>query len=518
MKGAPPSGWFVATLQDLVALCRDRSQPKTHPNLPYVGMDNVEAHTMRLLGTVPASTMKSSAIHFLPGDVLYGRLRPYLNKVIAPAFEGLASAEFIPLTPEAGVHRDFIRYRLNSADFVSFTSNLDEGDRPRVDWPGIRQFSVALPPSEEQQRIVEAVDSYLSRLDAAVASLVRMRAKLKAYRASVLKAAVEGCLVPTEAELARREGRSYEPAEVLLARILAERRRRWEEAELGKLTAAGKSPKNDKWKAKYKEPLGADTSKLPALPEGWCWATIEALSKDKPGSIGAGPFGTIFKAKDFRPTGVPIIFLRHVKPDRFLTKSPAYMDATRWHELFRDYSVYGGELLVTKLGDPPGDCAIFPATSAPAMVTPDVMKLDLETRAAKPRYVMHYINSRIGRGYALGTAFGTTRLRLTLPLFRAMPVPLPPLAEQERVVEAIDQLLSTVDSTADGAQRDAIRCGRLRQAILKWAFEGWLVDQDPADEPAEVLLTRIRAERAAVVPPRRLAATRRRRSTRERPE
>lgn len=191
--------------------------------MPFVGMDNVEAHTMRIVGTVPSRTMKSSAVHFVRGDVLYGRLRPYLNKVVQPDFDGLASAEFIPLTPREGVLPEFIRLRMNSADFVAFASRLDEGDRPRVDWDGIRRFEFLLPPSAEQARIVENVDSMLSCLDAAVASLAAAQRKLKAYRASVLKAAVEGRLAPTEADLARVEGRSYEAADVLLQRTLEER-------------------------------------------------------------------------------------------------------------------------------------------------------------------------------------------------------------------------------------------------------------------------------------------------------
>jgi type I restriction enzyme S subunit len=140
------------------------------------------------------------------------------------------------------------------------------------------EYRLLLPPSRVQQRVVEALDSYLTRLDDAVASLERAQAKLKAYRASVLKAAVEGRLVPTEAALARAEKRDYESAEALLARTLKERRRRWEEAELGRLKAAGKTPKDDKWKAKYEEPLAPNTSKLRRLPEGWCWASVDQLS------------------------------------------------------------------------------------------------------------------------------------------------------------------------------------------------------------------------------------------------
>ena len=271
--------WASTLLSEVTRVVRGRVKPQEHPELAYIGMDNVEAHTMRLLGTVSSKTMKSASIHFQPGDVLYGRLRPYLNKVIVPEFEGLASAEFIPLTMPDGVVPKFIQYRLNSSDFVSYASRLDEGDRPRVDYNQIGAFKLDLPASAEQHRIVEAIESYFTRLDDAVATLERVQRNLKRYRASVLKAAVEGRLVPTEAELARAEDRDYEPASVLLERILAERRHRWQEAELAKMKAKGKTPKNDRWKERYKEPAAPDTAELSTLPEGWCWTTIGAVTE-----------------------------------------------------------------------------------------------------------------------------------------------------------------------------------------------------------------------------------------------
>ncbi len=94
-----------------------------------------------------------------------------------------------------------------------------------------------------------------------------MQANLRRYRAAVLKAACEGRLVPTEAELAQAEGRTYEPAAALLERILAERRAQWQAEHPGK---------------KYKEPAGPDVSALPELPEGWCWATVEQVASSMP--------------------------------------------------------------------------------------------------------------------------------------------------------------------------------------------------------------------------------------------
>ena len=124
---------------------------------------------------------------------------------------------------------------------------------PSVRKSDVEQIPIPLPPLPEQRRIVTKIEELFTRLDAGVSELKKTQAQLKRYRQSVLKAACEGKLVPTEAELAKAEGRAYEPADVLLARILKERREKWN------------------GKGKYKEPAAPDTSGLQALPEGWGW-------------------------------------------------------------------------------------------------------------------------------------------------------------------------------------------------------------------------------------------------------
>ena len=132
-----------------------------------------------------------------------------------------------------------------------------------------KPLPVPVAPSAEQYRIADALDELFSDLDAGVAALERVREKLKLYRASVLKAAVEGALT---AEW-RAQHPYTEPASELLKRILTERRRRWEEDQLAKFKAKGQEPPKN-WKAKYKEPVAPDTTNLPPLPEGWCWVTL----------------------------------------------------------------------------------------------------------------------------------------------------------------------------------------------------------------------------------------------------
>ena len=214
-----PSGWVQTTLAKVVEPRIGKADPQVTPEATYIGMEQVEPHRMRLRGTSSASSMKSAANVFRQGDVLYGRLRPYLNKVYQPDFEGLCSSEFIVMPETSATHGSFLKYRLNSDDFVKYSSGLNTGDRPRVDFRQIGGFEFNLPPRREQFRIAEVLDELFSDLDAGVAALERARERLELYRASVLKAAVEGSLT---AEWRTRNPQA-EPAEELLKRILGER-------------------------------------------------------------------------------------------------------------------------------------------------------------------------------------------------------------------------------------------------------------------------------------------------------
>ena len=485
--------WAQTRLSEVTRVVRGRVKPQEHPESAYIGMDNVEAHTMRLLGTVSSKTMNSASVHFRPGDVLYGRLRPYLNKVIAPDFEGLASAEFIPLTMPDGVVPKFIQYRLNSSDFVSYASRLDEGDRPRVDYDQIGAFGLDLPSSGEQLRIVEAIESYFTRLDDAVATLERVQRNLKRYRASVLKAAVEGRLVPTEAELARAEGREYEPASDLLERILDERRRRWKEAELAKMKAKGKTPKNDSWKEKYKEPLTPNTADLHELPEGWCWATWS--------QIGSSQNGRAFPSKQYCEQGV-----RLLRPGNLHVSGRVEWNSTntrsmppQWEGDYPGYVVGPDELVMNLtaqslkdqflgricLTDRTEHCLL---NQRIARLTPILVR---------PQFILWWFKTPLFRRFVDGLNTGSLIQHMFTSQLAAFQIPLPPLGEQDRLVAEVERQFAIADTVDEDLERNAVRAMRLRHSVLRWGFEGKLVNQDANDEPATALLERIKMERAA---------------------
>ncbi|HEY8468348.1 MAG TPA: restriction endonuclease subunit S [Longimicrobiales bacterium] len=355
-------------------------------------------------------------------------------------------------------------------------------------------YSIRLPPRGEQDRIVDALDAQFTRLASAVAALERIRANLKRYRAAVLKAACEGRLVPTEAELARREGRDYESADVLLQRILRERRARWEAEELERLKAKGKPPTDDRWKKKYKEPEPPDTTELPQLPEGWTWATPDQLASPEEHSLAIGPFGSNLKVDDYRESGVPLVFVRHIRAGQFEGLDDKFIDFDKALEL-RAHWVFPGDVLITKMGDPPGDTAVYPVGRPPAVITADCVRFLPSSLAGDPKFLAYAIRSPLVHAQILQATQGVAQKKISLARFRRIALPVPPLAEQRRIVDELERRFSIADKQELVIARNLQRATRARHAILHSAFTGRLVPQDPNDEPASVLLGRIRAQR-----------------------
>jgi type I restriction enzyme S subunit len=497
-----PKGWAEAMLGDVLRIIRGvsykKEQASSTPRASYVPLlraTNIGAGLdFDELVYVPNFCVDQEQM-LVAGDIVVASSsgsKTVVGKAsrLTADWHGSFGAFCMGLRVEPPVDSQYICYFMQTHEYRHQISELASGSNiNNLRRDHIESFPFRLAPLSEQQRIVEKIEELFSDLDAGVASLERAKANLKRYRASVLKSAVEGRLT----EEWRKENPQAEDGQMHLDGILHERREKWEQDQLAKFKAKGKEPPKH-WQSKYEGPSAPDTSQLPELPKGWAWTTISLLAEHTPHAIGAGPFGTIFKAKDFRPTGIPIIFLRHVKAGEYSTRKPGFMSTDIWHRLFEEeYSVFGGELLVTKLGEPPGTACIYPPAIGPAMVTPDVIKMRVRSGVADTRFLMHYMNSQVGQSFTSGKAFGTTRPRLTLPLFKELPVFLPPLAEQEQIVTLVEERLSQIESAEKTIDAELIRSKRLRQGILKRAFEGKLVSQDPKDEPASVLLERIKA-------------------------
>lgn len=464
-----PPGWVWTTLAEVSNTSRSRRNPQDYPSLPFIGLEHVEAHTTRLLGTVPANEMRSAAEYFQPGDVLYSRLRPYLNKVYCPDFEGLCSSEFIIFRKQTEIESLYILYFLFSWDFVSFATHLNTGDRPRVDFEQLASYPFPLAPLAEQQRIVEAIESQFTRLDAGVAALKRLRANLKRYKAAVLKAACEGNLVEQDPD--------DEPASELLERILKERRAKWAAEQRAK----GKDPR----KLTYKEPVAPDTADLPDLPEGWVWATIGQAFEVFVGSTPSR------KRSEYWDGDIPwvssgeVAFCRIRNTCEYITKLGLENTSTEVHPI--------GTILLGMIGEGKtrGQAAIL---DIPASHNQNSAAIRVSEAGLPPEYLYYFLEStyeQTRRGSS-----GNNQPALNKSRVQAIIFPLPPVYEQNRIATEIDRLLSVFDDLVDTVDDGLKRAERLRQSILREAFAGRLVPQDPDDEPAGELLKRIRRDRA----------------------
>ena len=343
-------------------------------------------------------------------------------------------------------------YLQHFANGMELHSYITGTTRPKLTQAALNRIPVPLAPLPEQRRIVAEIEKQFTRLDASVAALRRTQANLKRYRASTLRAACSGELAPTEAELARAEGREYEPADVLLERILAERRAHWESQE--------------KRRGKYKEPAAPDTSDLPTLPEGWAWATVDQL-------ILGTPQNGLYKPKDQYGDGMPI--LRITDYQDFEIKDRHNLNRLKVSE--EEASTYGlnvNDILVNRVNSLShlGKCLAIPHSILPAVFESNMMRLVVADEIL-PVFVSCYLRSFPGRKRLISRAkWAVNQASINQFDVCITPIPLPPLAEQRRIVAEVERRLSVIKQAEAAVEASLQRAERLRQSILKRAFTG----------------------------------------------
>jgi len=503
-----PNGWARTSIGEIRRDVTASLDPALSPN-EFFDLYSIPAHDAHTFEHLPGREIGSTKKLLTRGTVVLSKLNPRISRVgvVGPGrgFRQLGSSEWIPLSPVDGIDPQFLAYALRRESVrTHLASNVSGvgGSLMRTNASVVDVMPFMLPPCEEQRRIVEAIESYVSRLDAAVAGLEKAQARVTAYRASVLKAAIEGRLVPTEAELARAEKRDYEPAKLLLKRILAERRSRWEEAESAKLNAVGKPPRRDKPKTRYQEPVTPDSNALPSLPDGWFWASLDQIITEPLTNGKSVPDGGGFPVLRLTAITGRVVTLSERKTGTWDGVNPGPFTVK-----LNDFLIVRGNgslKLVGRAGrvvsEP--DPIAYPDTLIRARVASDALSPTLLSRFWDSSPVRRHIERRAK------TTAGIYKVNQSD--LRQTPLPLPPLNEQLRIADELERLDSVGAIMLRDVSRMLDRCRRLRQAVLKWAFEGKLVDQDPSDEPAENLLERIRTERdskATVKRPRYRGAT-----------
>lgn len=487
-----PSGWVKVELSAIAQINPplDRCIIKASVPVSFVPMRAVEPEGGGILRPEVSTygAVKQGYTAFIPGDVIMAKITPCMENgktCVVPNLPGAAcfgSTEFHVVRTETGIDARWIANFLlqHSTRHTAQRQMMGGVGQMRVPSGFLESLKVPVPPTSEQQRILDETDELLSDLDAGVAALERVQAKLKHYRAAVLKAAVEGALT---AEW-RDQHPTTEPASALLTRILAERRRRWEETQLSKFKANGQEPPKN-WKTKYKEPVKPETAHLAILPDGWCWASIEQISV----LVTDGDHNPPKRVKE----GVPHLTAKNVKNLKLNNEGCSFLSQHNASRVFRRYHPNAGDLIVTCVGTV-GRTAIVPDGFE---FSPDRNLAAIRFSSAGPsvNYVQYYLESPRTQVTLMSASGSTAQPHLYLGDLRCLSVALPSAAEQEAIIEAVEDQLSVIEHLDYDIELRVKSAHVLRQSILRHAFTGQLVPQDPTDEPASELLKRIGAQR-----------------------
>jgi type I restriction enzyme, S subunit len=491
-----PGGWVSASLEEVCQINPplDRCIVSDTVEVNFVPMRAVEPEGGGLVRPELRSygEVKKGYTSFLSGDVIMAKITPCMENgktTVVPELSGsicFGSTEFHVMRPECGMAARWVasfllQHETRRAAQRAMTGGVGQMRVPAAFLEAVR---VPVAPSAEQERIADALDELLSDLDAGVAALDRVRQKLKLYRASVLKAAVEGTLT---AEWRKRHPH-VEPASELLKRILAERRGRWEEDQLRKFKAKGQEPPKN-WRSKYKEPVEPDTTNQPDLPTSYCWASFDQIGETQ---------GGLQKSPGRKPTKTHYPYLRVANVHR------GSLDLRQLHrfeltdEELERLRLQPGDLLIVEGNGSRteiGRCAIWRGEVEDCVHQNHIIRVRPLT-GVNPNYVNLFLNSPDGQKAIQWVASSTSGLyTLSIGKIEKLPLALPPTDEQEAIVESVEDQLSIVDHLEADLDAKLKSTQALRQAILRHAFTGKLALQDPSEEPAFELLKRIAAER-----------------------
>jgi type I restriction enzyme, S subunit len=329
--------------------------------------------------------------------------------------------------------------------FLTLNTKPKGTGTPHIDPDVLWNLMIPLFDRETQRNICKISTEQLSMLSEFGTVISEQSTILELLQSSILKAASEGRLVRTEAELARKDGRDYESGEQLLERILAERRALFEAEYPGK---------------KYKEPVKPDTDGLPELPEGWCWASWSQCSE----RVTVGYVGKM--SDKYVSAGIPFLRGQNVKESRFNPTGLLYI-SEEFHNEIRKSKLSPGDVVVTRSGDVGRTCVI-PESLSEANCADLVI---IQRPSINPIYGAHYMNSA-GKSDIKDGTVGMALSHYNTGSVASMPLAVPPLNEQNRIVKRLSTQLSIYESVLTILGNTDSKIYSLRQSILSSSFSG----------------------------------------------
>ncbi len=495
-----PTSWCWTPIGDATDVIGGGTPSTTNPknfegSIPWITPADMSGYLGKTISGgarfISEQGLADSGARWLPkGAVLFSSRAPigYVAVATRPVTTNQGFKSFVPRN---GLNSDYLYYWLTSAK--QHAEALASGTT-FLELSGAKAALIPLPlaPTAEQTRIVEKLEELLSDHDAGVAELKAAQKKLGQYRQSLLKAAVEGALT-AEWRAGRKVGAgdtALETGAQLLERILTERRARWEAKQLAKFAELGKTPPKG-WQEKYPEPVQPDTCDLPELPEGWVWASLDML-----GEIASGVAKGTKRDADVPVREVPYLRVANVQRG-FLDLSEVKTILATERDI-AELELQAGDVLFNEGGDRDklGRGWVWRDEVPNCIHQNHVFRMRPYLPEVLPELISHHGNT-FGKTWFQNAGKQTTNLAsINMTMLRIFPVPLGPAAEQRELLSQLESQIENLNRQEQAVELGLKQSVAQRKNILKAAFSGQLVPQDPHDEPASMLLERIRLERS----------------------
>lgn len=485
---ALPSGWARVKLGETGEYINGFAFKPSHresSGLPIIRIQNLTDESKALNRT---NIRVPSEYEVTSGDMLVS-WSATLDVFVWRREKALVNQHIFKVVPNSDlIKKELLFYWLKIAiEQLMETDHLHGSTMKHINRGPFLAHNVPLPPYAEQTRIVEKLEGLLSDLDAGVNELKSAQKKLGQYRQSLLKAAVEGELTADW----RSKNKVKETGAQLLQRILKERRTRWETKQLAKYKDQNKTPPTG-WKEKYPEPVKPSITGLSDLPAGWAWVSIDQL-------VYESSYGTSVKC-NYESNGVPVLRIPNVSGGK-LDLQDLKFSTTDLGLAKEDYLSVGDVLVIRtngSIGLVGRAATVVNDLTIPHFFASYLLRLRCIEKTSVHRWLLAALSAHSGRQWLEARAASSAgQHNISLSTLLTMPIPLAPLAEQCCALDMLEDIQESIKQQEDAAVLSIKQSVAQRKNILKTAFSGQLIPQDPNDEPASVLLERIRIERAA---------------------
>jgi len=447
-----PQSWEIVKLRDVVTPSKEKIEPLTHPTLKYIGLEHIESHSRKILGSGISGETKSTKTVFHSGDILYGKLRPYLNKVCIARFDGVCSTDILVFNKGEKIESKYLALFLFSKPVVDYTTHHSTGVQlPRISFEKLGALPIPLPPLPEQQRIVIQVEKLLARVEATRERLNRVPTIMQQFRQSVLAAACSGRLT----EEWRRSHQNHSSAKEIIKFASSNR----------DIFYTSLGFKNQKKKPSEISILDQSIEQK-NIQETWCWIKLPDV-----GYLSRG------RSKN-RPRNDPILYggdYPFIQTGDISQSNGRILSHTQtYNEMgLRQSQLWGKDTICITIAANIAESAIL---TYPACFPDSVVGIITNNAFCLPEYVEYYI--RTIKSDLSQYAPATAQKNINVAILSEVQIPIPPLEEQKELIRQVNALFchtSRIEAQVVAARE---RVETITQSILHQAFTGRLIQNE----------------------------------------